>query len=84
LVTEQEQTQQPQRWYEPKLHALVFDETKGFVAEVMEIHPERCAMRKTTGGLEWWTSKADLREATTAEKLSPGVAAANARSRGEL
>jgi hypothetical protein len=54
------------------------------VAEVMEIGPTNCALRKTTGGLEWWTSKADLRKPTTAETLSQGVALANARSRGEL
>jgi hypothetical protein len=71
-------------WYEPELHTLVYDETKDCVAEVMEIGPTNCALRKTTGGLEWWTSKADLRKPTTAETLSQGVAMANARSRGEL
>lgn len=73
-----------EQWYEPELHSLAFDETKGIVAEVMEISPKRCAMRKRTGGTEWWTSKADLRQPTTAETLSTGVALANARSRGEL
>ncbi|MFE4681642.1 hypothetical protein ACFRNJ_12510 [Streptomyces sp. NPDC056721] len=70
--------------YEPELHAVVFDKTRGHLAKVMEIQGDRCAMRRTTGGLEWWTPKIDLRAATTAELLSPGVAAANARSRGEL
>jgi hypothetical protein len=70
--------------YEPELHTVVYDKSKDCLAEVMEIQGDRCAMRKPTGGLEWWTAKIDLRAATTAEKLSPGVAAANARSRGEL
>jgi hypothetical protein len=73
-----------EEWFEPKLHGLAYDKTKDCVAEVMEIGGSQCAMRRTTGGLEWWTSKADLRKPTTAETLSPGVALANARSRGEL
>lgn len=72
------------QWFEPELHALAYDKTKNLVAEVMEIGPERCAMRKKTGGTEWWTSKADLRQPTASELLSTGVALANARSRGEL
>ncbi|MGW0626115.1 hypothetical protein [Streptomyces sp. NPDC002758] len=70
--------------YEPELHTVVWDKARQCLAEVMEIQGERCAMRRPTGGLEWWTPKIDLRAATTAELLSPGVAAANARSRGEL
>jgi hypothetical protein len=73
-----------EQWYEPALHSLAYDTTRNLVAEVMEIGPERCAMRKRTGGTEWWTSKADLRQPTASELLSAGVAVANARSRGEL
>jgi hypothetical protein len=73
-----------EQWYEPELNTLAYDEAKGCVGQVMEVGPTQCVLRKTTGGVEWWVSKADLRKPTTAEELSPAVAEANARSRGEL
>jgi hypothetical protein len=71
-------------WYEPELHTLAYDETKECVGEVMEVGPTQCVLRRASGGVEWWVSKADLRKPTTAETLSPAVAEANAKSRGAL
>lgn len=63
--------------------AIVYDKVTGVVAEVMEVG-HRVALRRLGGGTEWWRSKEHLRVPTTSERLSPGVAAANARSRGDL
>jgi hypothetical protein len=68
---------------ELKRGAIVYDTVEGIVAEVMEVG-DRVALRRLGGGTEWWRSKDHLRPPTASERLSPGVAAANARSRGEL
>jgi hypothetical protein len=69
---------------ELKRGAIVYDTVKGVVAEVMEVQGQSVALRPTGGGIEWSRDKGYLRAPTTSERLSPGVAVANARSRGEL
>jgi hypothetical protein len=64
--------------------AIVYDTVDEVLAEVMEVQGRRITLRRTNGGIEWSRSKEDLRPPTTSERLSPGVAVANARSRGEL
>jgi hypothetical protein len=63
---------------------IVYDTVLNVIAEVMEVGPQNVALRRTGGGTEWWRDKDYLRPPTTSERLSPGVAVANAKSRGEL
>ncbi|MER5754416.1 hypothetical protein [Streptomyces sp. NPDC002088] len=63
---------------------IVFDTVNEVVAEIMEVGGQKVALRRPNGGVEWWRDKNYLRAPTTSERLSSGVAVANARSRGEL
>lgn len=53
-----------------------FGKVMGFVGPFVQLRPIK-------GGLEWDAEPGNLRRLTRAEALSAGVAAANARSRGE-
>lgn len=68
--------------YTPQTGDLVWDETARKVGRVMDRIGTRWHLRPPGGGLEW-DARGPLRPATASEKLSAGVALANARSRGE-
>ncbi|MFG2349436.1 hypothetical protein [Streptomyces phaeochromogenes] len=68
--------------YTPENGELVWDEETSRVGRVMDRFGARWLLRPPGGGREWDT-RGPLRPATTAEKLSMGVALANARSGGE-
>jgi hypothetical protein len=64
--------------------AVVYDTVAEVLAEVMEVQGQSVALRRTNGGVEWSRSKEFLRPPTATDRMRPAVAAANARSRGEL
>lgn len=64
--------------------AVVMDEEHGRVGEVMDRVRGNLQLRPVRGGREWDADPARVRPATSAERLSAAVAAANAVSRGEL
>ncbi len=66
----------------PETGDLVYDEAARRVGRVMDRFGTRWLLRPPGGGLEWDT-RGPVRPATAAERLSAGVALANARSRGE-
>lgn len=68
--------------YTPQVDELVWDEATRKVGRVMGREGPRFQLRPPSGGREW-DAHGPLRPATAAEKLSAGVALANARSRGE-
>ncbi|WP_405581495.1 hypothetical protein [Streptomyces sp. NBC_01092] len=68
--------------YTPDTGDLVWDETARKVGRVMGREGGCYQLRPPGGGREW-DAQGPLRPATAAEKLSAGVAMANARSRGE-
>ncbi|MFJ8139207.1 hypothetical protein [Streptomyces sp. NPDC096013] len=68
--------------YEPETGDLVYDEATCKVGRVMGREGPRFQLRPPGGGREW-DADGPLRPATDAERLSAGVALANARSRGE-
>ncbi|MGI5374905.1 hypothetical protein ACQEV2_11780 [Streptomyces sp. CA-251387] len=68
--------------YTPQVDELVWDETARKVGRVMGREGGCWQLRPPGGGREW-DAQGPLRPATAAEKLSAGVAMANARSRGE-
>ena len=68
--------------YSPQLGDLVWDGETRKVGEVKGNEGPYWQLRPVGGGREW-DARGPLRPATTAEKLSAGVALANARSRGE-
>ncbi|MEU0429965.1 hypothetical protein ABZ235_41685 [Streptomyces canus] len=68
--------------YTPVEGDWVWDETAGRVGRVMGREGPRYQLRPPGGGREW-DAYGPLRPATAAERLSAGVALANARSRGE-
>ncbi|MFF0094177.1 hypothetical protein ACFYSF_30045 [Streptomyces canus] len=68
--------------YTPQVDDLVWDGEARKVGRVMGREGGRWQLRPPGGGREW-DSHGPLRPATAAEKLSAGVAMANARSRGE-
>jgi hypothetical protein len=68
--------------YEPEPGELVYDEATRKVGRVMG-HVGPCHQLRPVGGGREWDARGPLRPATAAEKLSAGVALANARSRGE-
>jgi hypothetical protein len=70
--------------FAPEEGKLAFDTQRQRLGLVMEIWPKNIALRPVGGGTEWWADREVLRKPTVSEELSPGVAAANARSRGEL
>ncbi|WP_406508176.1 hypothetical protein [Streptomyces sp. NBC_00212] len=68
--------------YEPEIGDLVYDEaTRRIGAAVDRVGP-RWQLKPPGGGREW-DAHGPLRAATQEERLSCGVALANARSRGE-
>ncbi|MFI5880198.1 hypothetical protein [Streptomyces sp. NPDC051554] len=69
--------------YEPDVGDLVFDEASRRVGEAMGHEGPYWQLRPVGGGREW-DAQGPLRPPTDAERLSAGVAMANARSRGEL
>jgi hypothetical protein len=69
--------------YTPEIDDLVFDESTRKVGQVMG-HVGTCWQLRPLGGGREWDALGPLRPATALEKLSAGVALANARSRGEL
>lgn len=68
--------------YEPETGDLVYDTATRKVGRVMGHVGPYVQLRPPGGGREW-DAKGPLRPATDAERLSAGVALANARSRGE-
>ncbi|MFE6092721.1 hypothetical protein ACFQ7M_12120 [Streptomyces massasporeus] len=68
--------------YTPQVGDLVWDEGSCKVGRVMDKVGPRWQLKPPGGGREW-DAKGPLRPATAAERLSAGVALANARSRGD-
>lgn len=62
---------------------VVRDEQRDRIGEVMGAEGPYLQLRPLGGGREWDAEPDRVRPATTAERLSAGVAAANAVSRGE-
>jgi hypothetical protein len=62
---------------------VVVDERSGRVGEVMDREGRYLQLRPLRGGREWDADPDRVRPATSAERLSATVAAANAASRGE-
>ncbi|GAA2648425.1 hypothetical protein [Streptomyces vastus] len=69
--------------YTPEIGDFVWDEATGKVGRVMDRVGPYWQLKPPGGGREW-DACGPLRPATAAERLSAGVALANARSRGEL
>lgn len=68
--------------YEPDVGDLAYDEATAKVGEVVD-HVDGCRQLKPVGGGREWDAHGPLRPASQAERLSCGVALANATSRGE-
>jgi hypothetical protein len=68
--------------YTPELGDLVWDEATRRVGEAVDHVGPYWQLKPPRGGREW-DAHGPLRPATQAERLSLGVALANARSRGE-
>ncbi|MEU9291864.1 hypothetical protein AB0D57_46540 [Streptomyces sp. NPDC048275] len=68
--------------YEPDVGDLVFDEATRRIGEVVD-HVGPYWQLKPVGGGREWDAHGPLRPVTQAERLSSGVALANATSRGE-
>jgi hypothetical protein len=69
--------------YTPEIGDLVWDEATRKAGRVMDRVGLYWQLKPPGGGREW-DARGPLRPATAAERLSAGVALANARSRGEL
>ncbi|MCX5561714.1 hypothetical protein [Streptomyces sp. NBC_00038] len=69
--------------YSPEIGDLVWDEMTRKVCRVVD-HVGPYWQLKPPGGGREWDAHGLLRPATAAERLSAGVALANARSRGEM
>jgi hypothetical protein len=69
--------------FTPEVGDLVFDEGIRQVVQAMGHEGPHWQLRAVGGGREW-DAQGPLRPPTDAERLSAGVALANARSRGEL
>lgn len=63
--------------------AVVEDKVRSAVGRVMGHEGPYVQLRPIGGGLEWDAEPGQVRRLTLAEAMSAGVAAANARSRGE-
>jgi hypothetical protein len=68
--------------FTPQIGDLVFDEATRKVGRVVDRVGPYWQLKPHGGGREW-DAHGPLRPATQAERLSCGVALANARSRGE-
>jgi len=69
--------------YTPQLGDTVEDTRRKRVGKVMGFEGPYVQLRPIGGGIEWDAGPDELRPLTLTEALSAGVAAANARSRGE-
>ncbi|MDQ0931436.1 hypothetical protein [Streptomyces turgidiscabies] len=67
----------------PETGDVVWDEATLNVGQVMG-HEGPCFQLRPLGGGREWDAYGPLRLATAAEKLSAGLALANAQSRGEM
>ncbi|MFI9616924.1 hypothetical protein ACIHCM_35550 [Streptomyces sp. NPDC052023] len=70
--------------YRPKLHELVEDAGSRRIGKVMGFEGPYVQLRPVGGGVEWDARPENLKPVRTSEGLGAAVAAANARSRGEL
>ncbi|MBV7697727.1 hypothetical protein [Streptomyces sp. TRM70350] len=70
--------------YKPKLHETVEDTATRKVGRVMGFEGPYVQLRPLGGGVEWDAKPETLKPVTVSDGLSAAVAAANARSRGEL
>lgn len=70
--------------HKPAVGDTVEDTARRRVGKVMGFEGPYVQLRPIGGGIEWDAEPGSLRHLTLAEALSAGVAAANARSRGEL
>ncbi|MBG0852935.1 hypothetical protein I2W78_14045 [Streptomyces spinoverrucosus] len=70
--------------YEPLIGDTVEDTGARKIGKVMGIQGPYVQLRPPGGGREWDARPENLRPVPVGEALSEGVAAANARSRGEL
>nr|WP_171111533.1 MULTISPECIES: hypothetical protein [Streptomyces] len=70
--------------YKPKLHETVEDTAARKVGKVMGFEGPYVQLRPIGGGREWDAKPENLKPVPAREALSEGVAAASARSRGEL
>jgi len=68
--------------YEPEIGDLVYDEATRKIGEAVDQVGLHWQLKPPGGGREW-DAHGPLRPATQEERLSCGVALANARSRGE-
>ncbi|WP_230885551.1 hypothetical protein [Streptomyces spinoverrucosus] len=68
----------------PKLHETVEDTGNRRIGKVMGFQGPYVQLRPVGGGREWDASPENLKPVPAGDALSEGVAAANARSRGEL
>jgi hypothetical protein len=69
--------------YKPGLGDIVEDTGSKKIGKVMGFVGPYVRLRPVGGGREWDAKPDKLKSATITEALSAGVAAANARSRGE-
>ncbi|GHG25279.1 MULTISPECIES: hypothetical protein [Streptomyces] len=67
-----------------QIGAYVVEIRTGRVARVMGHEGPYVQVRPLGGGREWDVAPEEVREATSAERLSAATAHANARSRGEV
>jgi hypothetical protein len=70
--------------YEVRIGDTVRDAGTGRIGRVMDAVGSFVQLRPVCGGIEWDAKPEDLMPVSVAEALGPAVAAANARSRGEL
>ncbi|WP_200305744.1 hypothetical protein [Streptomyces adelaidensis] len=70
--------------FKPSLGDIVKDTKRDRIGRVMGHEGPYVQLRPPGGGREWDAKPEHIRQATPGEALSAGVAAANARSRGDL
>ncbi|MFJ8153995.1 hypothetical protein [Streptomyces sp. NPDC094468] len=70
--------------YEPRLGETVEDTERKRIGKVMGFEGPYVQLRPVEGGREWDATPEKLRPVPVGDALSPAVANANARSRGEL
>ncbi|MBG0855023.1 hypothetical protein I2W78_25055 [Streptomyces spinoverrucosus] len=70
--------------YEPRVGETVEDTGTRKTGKVMGFQGPYVQLRPIGGGLEWDAGPENLKPVPAGDALSEGVAAANARSRGEL
>ena len=70
--------------YKPRTGDTVRDTARNKIGKVMGAEGPYVQLRPIHGGIEWDAQPENLKPVSVAEALGPAVAAANARSRGEL